>query len=358
MMDYLPENSTMPLTTVRRVHLLPVPGEVLVQVGDRVEPTEVVAHADIYDGFYILPVARRLGVPVAKVSRYLHVELGDEVRSGQTIAKRPGLAGRTVRSPVSGIVTGNAGGRLLIEAKPKSIDLVAYVPGVVTRVIEGYGAEIEAQGALVKGAWGVGGETRGVLRKMAGDPAAILREEDLDAACQGAILIGGAGLEPGVLKQIGELQVRGIVLGSLAPEMLSGVRESPIPIVVTEGIGRVPMSAPLFHLLAANDGREASVSGRMQTRWNVVRPEVFIPLPADTVPTDSRVRAESPVTVGAQVRVLRLPYMGQVGTIVDLPKFARRIATGARVRGAEVKLESADLPVFVPLANLEIMRVQ
>ena len=355
-MDYLPEISAKTLTTVRRARMLPVPGEVFVQIGDHVGPSDIVAHADTSDSFHIIPVARRLGVPVKKVSRYLEVKRGDEVQAGQVIARRRGFARRIVCSPASGVVTRSARGRLLIEARSKSIDLAAYVPGKVTDMIPGIGVVIESQGALIECAWGVGDETYGVLRMMSDSPSGILREDSLDAACHGAVLVCGAGFEPGVLEQASELQVRGIISGSLNPEMLSEVRESAIPIVVTEGIGTTPMSTPMFRLLTANSGREACVSGKTQFRQDVVRPEVFIPLPADTIPSGSLAGPETPVAVGDRVRVLRAPYAGVVGTVVDLPKYARRIATGARVRGAEVKLESSEAPVFVPFANLEIVR--
>jgi len=355
-MNYLPETSARILTLVRRARLLSDPGEVIVQVGDRVEPTEIVAHADVYDSFHILPVARRLGVPVNKVSQYLQVKRGDEVRAGQVIARRRGLARRIVRSPATGVVTGSARGRLLIEAKPKSVSLAAFYPGKIVDLIPGFGVVIESHGALIECVWGVGGETYGVLRMMSDSPSGTLREDDLDAACHGAVLLCGAGFEPGVLKHMSALQVRGIISGSLKPEMLSLVRESSVPILVTEGIGAMPMSAPIFRLLLASNGREACVSARMQFRQDVVRPEVFIPLPADEIPSDSFSGSETPIVVGNHVRLLRAPHAGAVGTVVDLPQSARSIATGARVRGAEVKLESSEASVFVPFANLEIIR--
>jgi len=55
------------------------------------------------------------------------------------------------------------------------------------------------------------------------------------------------------------------------------------------------------------------------------------------------------------VRAVRAPYMGRAGTIKALPTNARLIDTGARVHGAEVDI-GQDEPVFIPLANLEILR--
>jgi len=357
-MDYLPETYVVPLMRIRRVRLLPVPGEVSVQVGDRVEPTEVIAHAETYDKLYVLPVTRRLGVQPGQLSKYLSISKGDAVRKGQAITKRRGLAGKALHSPVEGVVKGGAGGRVLIEANPRSIDLIAHIPGVVTRVIENYGVEIEAQGALIEGVWGAGGEALGVIHRASHDRADVLDDDALDASCHGAILIGGAGLEPGVLDLARELQVRGFVLGSLAPEMISEVSESLIPVIVTEGIGTVPMSEPLFRLLTTHHGREASINARSQSRWDIVRPEVFIPLPADTIPVDTQADGAIPLTIGTQVRLLRAPHLGVVGNVTSLPQLPRRIETGARMRGAEVKVDSMETPIFVPLANLEIIRSQ
>ena len=116
----------------------------------------------------------------------------------------------------------------------------------------------------------------------------------------------------------------------------------------------MPMSAPVFKLLTTNDGREAAISGRVQPRWGVVRPEIIIPLPADSA-SPIHVQPGTPLAVGTRVRVVRAPHMGAVGTIVALPGRARFIETGARVRGAEVDL-GQEKPIFTPLANLEILR--
>jgi hypothetical protein len=47
--------------------------------------------------------------------------------------------------------------------------------------------------------------------------------------------------------------------------------------------------------------------------------------------------------------------MGIVGTVVALPAHPRRVETGAKARGAEIDA-GQEAPIFVPLANLEILR--
>jgi hypothetical protein len=344
----------IPLASVRHERTLPVPGDVLVHMGDRVEPTQVIAQTDLPGDFQILPIARLLGVPVSRIDRYQRVSLGDQVQQGQVVAKRRGLLGRPVKSPLDGTVKACVGGRMLIEEHPTPFELRAYVYGTVTEVLKDYGAVIETVGAVVRGVWGTGGESFGVLKCMAKDPDELLQGSAISPACQGAILIGGAGIDESVFEQVQGLQLRGIVVGGLAPELIPQVEHLSFPVIVTEGIGTVPMSRPVYRLLTVNEGREASINGRVQSQWSVVRPEVVIPLPAESPPPAQKA-SDASLTVGTQVRVVRAPYIGTVGKIVGLPSHARGIETGAKVYGAEIDIGQRD-PIFVPVANLEILR--
>jgi len=54
------------------------------------------------------------------------------------------------------------------------------------------------------------------------------------------------------------------------------------------------------------------------------------------------------------VRMIREPYMGQTGIILDLPKAPVLLDNGLRVPCAQVELVAGD-KLFVPLANLEVL---
>ena len=360
-MKYYPaETQVTPLTNVRRERVLPLPGEILVEEGDQVEPMQVVARTEVPGDSHILPIARLLGLPTAKVDRCLRVKSGEAVEKGQIVARRGRWFGPAVRSPIDGWVVFSGGGRLLIEAEPTLFELKAYIPGTVTNVVEPHGLVIETTGAVAQGVWGSGGEGLGVLKRMAEQPDDVLRGEQIDPACHGMILIAGAGLDEHVIKQAEMFQVRGIVVGGLSPRLVERFERSPFPIVVTEGIGEVPMSLPIFQLLTTNDGREAVISGNVQYRWPLIRPEVVIPLPAAALSespfsSDSLGQPGSPLTVGMPVRVLRAPYMGMAGEVVGLPSEPRYIETGARVHGAEVDFGGDEI-AFVPLLNIEVLR--
>jgi hypothetical protein len=353
-MIHTAEAQVNPLTSVRHRRVLPVPGDVFVHVGDQVEPTQIIARADIAGDFRVLPIARLLGVPVPRIQRSLRVGPGDEVQQGQVIAKRRGLLGRPIKSPLDGTVRAIVGGRILIEGQAAPFELRAYVSGTVTEVLQDYGAVIETVGAVVRGVWGTDRESLGVLKRMAKDPDRLLQGSAISPACQGAILIGGAGIDESVFEQIQGLQLGGIVVGGLAPELIPQVQQLPCPVIVTEGIGTVPMSEPVYRLLTTNEGREASICGGVRSRWDVTRPELIIPLPAEE-PPPAQTESDASLAIGAQVRIVRAPYTGTVGRVVGLPSHKRRIETGARVYGATIDVGQGS-PIFVPRANLEVLR--
>ena len=100
-MYYPAEVQVTPLTAVRRERVLPVPGEIMVRTGDRVEPRQIVARTELTSDFCIVPVARLLDVPASKTKRYLRVKPGDEVQRGQIIARKGRLPARSAKSPIS-----------------------------------------------------------------------------------------------------------------------------------------------------------------------------------------------------------------------------------------------------------------
>lgn len=353
-MHYLSETRVVPLTNVRRERLLPQPGRILVNSGDEVAPTQVVGRTGLPSDFRIVPVGRLLDIPPSRVKRCLTIDLGDEVRQGQVIAKQRRLLGRSARSPIDGMVTASGGGRILIEASPTPFELRAYISGTVSNVMGDRGVVVETKGAVIEGAWGTGGESVGVLNSMVRSPDRPLRGQAINPSCHGTILIGGSNLNERGLERAQEIEIAGIVTGGLPPELLPLVGELDFPVIATEGIGGIPMARPIFELLNTHEGREASLNGRARRHWDSVRPEIVIPLPAEEVPS-TQSQPGTPLTVGAQVRAVRAPFAGAVGTVVDLPDYDHRIETGARIACAEVDLDQEGA-VFIPLVNLEILR--
>ena len=341
------------LTRIQRERVLPQPGDILVSPGDRVEASQVVARADLPGDFRIVPVAQRLDVPASAIDEYLQVDLGDRVHRGTVIAKRGRILGRSVESPIDGLLTIRGGGRVVIEAQPTPFELRAYIPGTVLKTWDNRHIVIETVGALIQGVWGTTGESFGVLKVISSGPDRPLPTESISPSCYGAILIGGVIRDEEVLERSQDAEIRGIIVGGLAPELIPWTADLPFPVIVTDGIGNVPMAGPIFELLRVNDGLEASMGIPAQTDRRTGRPEVIIPKPGRRLPEDSG-EEEGVLKIGASVRIVRAPNAGVVGRVVALPRYARPVETGTRARCAEVDI-GQDEPLSVPLVNLDVL---
>jgi hypothetical protein len=345
----------MPLTTIRRERILPLAGEVLVGINTRVEALTVVARAKVPGRYRILEVAQTLRVPPDAADKYIRVRPGRPVKAGETVATRRvalGLFSRAVRAPQSAVVAAVGGGRVLLETAGRDVELRAYLPGAVVNVTPKAGVLVETVGALIQGVWGAGAESFGVLKVLVDEPDAPLRARAIDVACHGAVVVGGSTMDQDALQQALELQVRGIVIGSVDPTLVDMVKQMPFPVIATEGFGDAPMASPIFQLLRTNDGREAALSGRTQSRWTTARPEVIIPLPVRTAPAPTAPGA--PLEAGVEVRVIRGPVTGAVGTVREVRNQPAVLETGARVQGAIVAFKSTEAQ-FVPFHNLELL---
>ncbi|MBN2390694.1 MAG: hypothetical protein JXR84_08225 [Anaerolineae bacterium] len=346
---FIPYSIVNPLTTVRIPRRLPRPGEVLVRLGEAVEPARVVAQTVEPANFCIVDVARELKVPVKKVKAYLKVNRGAAVAEGDVLASRGGLGGQVCRAPISGAIMGSGRGRLLLEAEPQTVHVAAVVPGLVVEASATEGVVIEATGAFMQMGWGNGKEAFGVLRVVVRAPRHPIRTKHIDAAAQGAILVGGSHFDEETLEQAIEMQVRGMIVGGIPPSMVPLLETIEFPIVTTEGISTAPMSQAFFDLLRSLDGREVSVCGRMRYRWGTERPYVMVPMPARGA---TPVNPETPLIVGSRVRVLRGPYTGVSGTVSDIPKSLVQLETGARLPGVQIDLGGKEF-ALVPFVNLE-----
>jgi len=355
-MYYPSVTQATPLTVIKRERLLPMRGEVLASMGARVESSDVVARASVGGDLHVVDVGKTLSVKGEDLDQYLLKAVGDTVEEGEAIAaKGRGRIPlrRVCRSPVAGKIVAIGSERVVLESRAETFELHAHFRGTVISVMPSLGVVIETVGALVQGVWGAGGEAQGVLKMLAEDPKENLVAEAMDVGCHGSIIVGGSSIDEKALEIAEQMQVRGIVVGSIGVDLGERASDFPCPVIATEGMGQVPMASVIFELLRSNAGREASISGLTRLRWGTVRPEIIIPLQGrGATPPPQQLRGA--LEVGAQVRVIRQPYLGSVGQVVSLPSQPRVVDSGARLRGAEVELERKGR-VFVPYANLELI---
>ena len=104
-------------------------------------------------------------------------------------------------------------------------------------------------------------------------------------------------------------------------------------------------------LLTEFAGRRASINGATQVRAGALRPEIIVPHgEGGDEDVDATLRG---LVVGAPIRLIRVPYFGLRGTVVELPREAARIDTGAFARVLVAQLQDGRR-VVVPRANVEI----
>ena len=105
----------LPLATIVRERVLPMPGKVLMHVNQRVNPTDVVAETTYAREHVLLDVARTFGVSAAEADRLIRVNEGDRLEKGALIAEKQGLFTDPIKAPRAGRVMVCGSGQVLME---------------------------------------------------------------------------------------------------------------------------------------------------------------------------------------------------------------------------------------------------
>lgn len=355
---------------VRRIRRLPIKGEVLVKPGDPVEPEQVVARAMLPGVLQTIKLSEKLGVEPKDVQSSVDIKVGDPVQKDQVIATTKGIFGffkQTIVSEHTGTIesiseiTGNA----LVREPSIPVDVTAYVKGHCAEVMEGEGAVIETRCAMVQGIFGVGGERTGTIRVAVNSPDEILEPSAIRADDKDKFLVGGSGVTYEGILRAQEVGAKGIIVGGVKDSDLinylgfdigvaiTGSEPIPLTLVVTEGFGFLGMADRTFNLLRSLEGKSGSINGATQIRAGVIRPEVIVPLDADT---DSASLAAQvfELKIGAPIRIIREPYFGELGTVTELPSQLVTLESGTEVRVLRARLSNGE-EVTVPRANVEII---
>ena len=355
---------------VRKTRRLPIFGEVLVKKGDIVGPEAIIAKTDVGSFIQSLPVSTMLGCKPEKLLRFMKKQEGAPVEEGELLALYSALFGlikRQVYSPITGTVgpISTLTGQVFLKRLPIPVEINAYIPGKVVEVISREGAVIETSAAIVQGIFGIGGESHGKIRIAVRLPAEVLTPSLIKPDDKGVILIGGSMVTAEALKKAVKLGVSGVVVGGIRHTDLvafmdeeigvaiTGQEDLGITLIITEGFGELPMSPSIFSLLCDFEGLNASVNGATQIRSGVLRPEIIIPLKEGGEQNTDNEKS-SGIVSGATVRLVRQPYFGKIGKVVEIPVELHRLESGSMVRVFDVRLENGAI-VRVPRANVEII---
>jgi len=347
-----------PRIRISRQRLLPQPGEILVHQGERVQAMDIVARAVVAGGTRIVDVARALRVPRERVEPYIVVSPGQLVESGEPLAVRSLLGERwqrTCPSPITGRVLSFGGGYIFLQTAPRVLNRYAYLCGEVTEIHSLYGVTVTGEVAWVQGIWGRGGTAWAPINVVVSDPSDPLSWERIAWNCKGTIIVGGSLLSRKSLLRAYRFGVAGLITGSIDPDLFHDESGPwPIPVVITEGVGSIPMASPVFELLLQCHGKHATISGGEGGGWGMPRPEIFSPL-EEEAKTEAHSAEMQSLRSGDIVRLTRPPELGQIGRVINPNLPDTRFESGLQGPGVELRMSNHHR-IRVPLTNVELFR--
>lgn len=369
---YSPGLKVLKSTVLRRNRRLPIKGQTLVKIGDKVGAEQVVLKTELPGKADVVNVMSLLGCQPHEVKQFMVKPIGEHVEKGELLAMRAaffGLFKTRIESPMSGTIESisDVSGQVVMRGAPVPVDVKAYIDGKVVEADEGEHVTVEVTGSFIQGIFGVGGETYGRIVVASQDPNGILDESSFTEEMKGAVVVGGSLITYNGLKKAIECGVNAVVVGGFDDADLkkflgfdlgvaiTGHEELGLTLVLTEGFGQIPMADKTFALLKECEGKNASVNGATQIRAGVMRPEVIVARDEEASMKENE--AKLILDIGTRVRVIREPYFGLFGTVTALPAELTKLPTESLARVLDLKFDDGTVAT-VPRANVEIMATE
>ncbi|MFP4459213.1 MAG: hypothetical protein ACLFSQ_06480 [Candidatus Zixiibacteriota bacterium] len=367
---YTPGLKVTEYSRIRKQRLLPLKGKVTVKVGDKVRPDTVIAETFLPGDVQPINVANKLGCDADSLDYYMKKKVGDEFKKDEIYAENKGLFGlfkTSLRAPFDGTIESisDITGQVILRAEPIPLQIKAFIDGEIIEVIPEEGAIVETFGSFIQGIFGIGGERFGDLVVLAESHDTYIKAEQINEKHRGKIIVAGSVVTADVFNKANSLGVKGIigggidafdlrkVLGYDIGVAITGSEDVTTTLVVTEGFGEIPMAKQTFDLLKKNDGNETSMHGATQIRAGVIRPEIVITKPKKK---DFKDTGEELIglEIGSTVRVIRVPYFGQIGKVTELPSELRKLGSESMARVLGIEFDNGERAI-VPRANVEMI---
>ena len=369
---YSPGLKVLKSTVLRRNRRLPIKGQTLVKIGDKVGAEQVVLKTELPGKADVVNVMSLLGCQPHEVKQFMVKPIGEHVEKGELLAMRAaffGLFKTRIESPMSGTIESisDVSGQVVMRGAPVPVDVKAYIDGKVVEADEGEHVTVEVTGSFIQGIFGVGGETYGRIIVASDDPNGVLDENSFTEEMKGAVVVGGSLITYEGLQKAIKCGVHAVVVGGFDDADLkkflgfdlgvaiTGHEELGLTLVLTEGFGQIPMADKTFALLKECEGKNASVNGATQIRAGVMRPEVIVARDEEASMKENE--AKLILDIGTRVRVIREPYFGLFGTVTALPAELTKLPTESLARVLDLKFDDGTVAT-VPRANVEIMATE
>jgi hypothetical protein len=199
---------------------LPLKGNILVNIGDKVSYLTIVARTDVPGDPELIKATSILGVDTDEIEDFVTNRVGDPVTKGEIIGQYKmffGLINRTVSSPIDGEVesVSKFTGQIIVRPEPVPVEINAYIPGEVIEIIPNEGVIVETQAAFIQGILGLGGEAHGEVKVVVDSPDEELTVEKIINSDAGKVLIGGSIITKDAVRKARELGVSGLVAGGM-----------------------------------------------------------------------------------------------------------------------------------------------
>jgi hypothetical protein len=371
---YVPGLRVSDLTTLRRERILPLKGEVTVELGQVVSAEDVVARTELPGPVKTINVVNLLGIDPSQVDEFMLKKTGDSFKTGEIIAQnKPFLGMKFLQTKVMAEFDGTVDnispvtGQVILRHPPRLVEIHAYVDGKVIEVRKQEGVIVETMGSFIQGIFGIGGETSGQLIVAVDKPTDMLDAEHIKADYNGKIIVGGRLFTAKAFERAKQVGVKGVIVGGFHDKNLkdilgydlgvaiTGAEQLGLTLVMTEGFGEIAMAEKTFALLKKCEGRRASISGATQIRAGVIRPEVIVPDISAKGKSETEGSRENVGTqVGDPVRCIREPYFGCLGRVKQLIPELQIVQSETKVRVLEVEFADGTTAT-VPRANIEMI---
>jgi len=220
---------------------------------------------EMVEGHATVNVAEEFSLRPESLAPYVRVSVGQEVEKGQWLAEylSPSGARKMCYSPMRGKIReiNLKYGIIIIDPIREELELRAWLPGRVESTSD-YGCTIGNRGYEIRGLWGNGGESSG-----------ILTDEIMKAGASHIVLTEYA--DSNMIDFCVEAKVAGLISSTL--DLMACIRINPeFPVIVLNQFGRSNVADNKYELLANNIGRFVAMNADTQLRAGVVRPTIFV----------------------------------------------------------------------------------
>jgi hypothetical protein len=352
--------------------------DVKVRAGERIGADHTVARTDPAANAIKIPVADQLGVGPQEAVRSLMRPVGSTFAAGEALARaRKGLRNVVVAAPVGGVLLSmDAATGVAAMAPSGGGEIKALVAGDVEFVDGRSAVSIRTVGSRLLGVIGIGSAVSGPVRVVAENASEELPSSKVTPDLAGTIVVVGSWLGAAALRRLVEVRALAVVSGGLverevaaglgiqAEDRLAPWRVMPgdravgdglpaaISLMATEGFGPLSMHPDALAFVKESEGRTAVLFPSTRVTGELMRPELIVPDDPAALDDDGQT-SHAAFVEGARVRLTDQAALGRAGTVVGVPRRARR-GDGYVFDVVDVQL-SGTLRVTVPIANVEIV---